>query len=101
MTQLTREERETVIVFNESDKEAEVFTYNGRMQRDLGKLAKERPDEVKCIKTNEEGASTYRIPKKWVKVRASRILTEDQMERAVEKARNMNKSNLSRKSNAE
>lgn len=101
MAQLTSKEKETVIIFNEYDKEAEVFTYNGRILRDLCKLAQERQDEVQCIKTNDEGASTYRIPKKWVKVRASRILTEEEKKRVAEMGRNSLKSNLAKNINAE
>lgn len=75
---LTGAEKETIIVFNERDKEAEVFTYNGRFLRELAELAGERPAEVELVRTNKEGGSTYHIPKKWVKIRASRILTEEQ-----------------------
>ncbi len=77
---LTLSERETIIVFNEQDPLAEVFTYNGRMKRELSGLACARPDDVQHTKTNTEGGETYTVPKKWVKIRASRILTEEQKE---------------------
>lgn len=99
---LTSAEKETIITFNEADKEAEVFTYNGRMLKDLGKLAEQRAEEVQCIKANADGSRIYRLPKKWVKIRASRILTEEQLERASERgkelARKYMESNLTRKS---
>lgn len=101
MAQLTSKEKETVIVFNEYDKEAEVFTYNGRMLKALENMVQERPDEVQRIKTNDEGASTYRLPKKWVKIRASRILTEEEKKRVAEMGRNSLKSNLAKNINAE
>ena len=75
---LTRLERETIIVFNEAEPTAEVFTYNGRMLRDLAKLAGERPADAQHIKDNVTGGSTYRVPKKWVKIRAGLVLTEEQ-----------------------
>ena len=77
---LTLSERETIIVFNEQDPLAEVFTYNGRMKRELSGLVCARPDDVQHTKTNTEGGETYTVPKKWVKIRASRILTEEQKE---------------------
>lgn len=59
---LSRAEQETIITFNEADSTAEVFTYNGRMQRTLAKLATDRPAETTYIKTNPEGGTTYTIP---------------------------------------
>lgn len=84
---LTNLEKETIICFNEAEPTAEVFTYNGRMLRDLSKLAAERPDDAQHISDNGNGGSTYRVPKKWVKIRANRILTEEQRTAAVEHGR--------------
>lgn len=75
---LTNLEKETIILFNEAEPEAEIFTYNGRMLRELEKLVDERPAEVQHISDNGAGGSTYRFPKKWVKIRANRILTVEQ-----------------------
>lgn len=75
---LTLSERETIIVFNEQDKEAEVFTCSGRIKRELAALAASRSDEARQIRANAEGGETYTVPRKWVKVRASRILTDEQ-----------------------
>lgn len=71
-------EKETIILFNEQEPLAEIFTYNQRMKRELAQLAKNRPDEARKIKTNSEGGETYSLPKKWVKIRAARILTDTQ-----------------------
>lgn len=75
---LTNQERETIICFNEAEATAEVFTYNGRMLRELSLLAGERADDIKHISDNGADGSTYSVPKKWVKIRASRILSEEQ-----------------------
>lgn len=83
---LTNLERETIICFNEAEPTAEVFTYNGRMLRDLAKLTKERPDEAQMIRDNGSGGMTYHVPKKWVKIRASRILSDAQR-KTLDKAR--------------
>ena len=93
--QLTNQERETIICFNEADKTATVFTYNGRMLRDLDKLAAERPDDCQHVKDNGTGGHTYTVPKKWVKVRASRILTDDQKAAYAERMRKLHKSKSS------
>lgn len=77
---LTLSERETIIVFNEQDPLAEVSTYNGRLKHELSGLACARPDDVQHTKTNAEGGETYTVPKKWVKIRASRILSAKELE---------------------
>lgn len=75
---LTLEEKETIILFNEKDKEAEVFTYNRSLITNLKKLAKERPEEVQFKKDNGEGGLTFIVPKAWLIVKAPRKLTEQQ-----------------------
>lgn len=95
---LSNQERETVIVFNEADSTAEVFTYNSRMQRTLAKLAADRPGDAQHIKTNPEGGATYRIPKGWVKIKPPRSQSEAQKAasmKAIEKAR-LSRSNTRR-----
>ena len=82
--QLTNQERETIIC------------YNRRMLRDLDKLATERPDECQHVGGNGIGGHTYTVPKKWIKLRASRILTDEQKADYAERARKMLKSKSSR-----
>ena len=77
---LTNEEKETIIVYNEKDNTASAFTYRAALKRQLDGLCEERPDDVRKIKENAEGGTEYEVPKKWVKIRPSRILTEEQKE---------------------
>lgn len=46
---LTNEERETIIVYNEKDSTASVFTYRADLKRQLDGLCEERPDDVRKI----------------------------------------------------
>ncbi len=85
---LSNLERETVITFNEAENFAEIFTYNS--------LAADRPEDVQHVNTNPEGGATYRVPKGWVKIRASRILSEEQRAVMRERGRQAYKANLSR-----
>lgn len=59
-------EKETIILFNESEKEAEIFTYNKSMIKKFDKYAQERPDEVKVVKIYDDGAKKYIVPKEWI-----------------------------------
>lgn len=86
---LTLEEKETIILFNEKDKEAEIFTYNRALITNLKKFAKERPEEVQLKKNNGEGGLTFIVPKAWLNVRPPRKLNLSEEER--EKRRNVMK----------
>ena len=65
---LTNEEKETVILFNEKDYEAEVYTYNGRLKRRLTALCEKYPEEFSVVKEDKDGAMTFRCPKKRVHI---------------------------------
>ena len=75
----TNMERETVIVFNESEKVARVYTHNGRILRKLEEGAKIMPEAFKII-ASDEFSTTYEIPKKYVNITKPRILTDEQLE---------------------
>ncbi|HIX13392.1 MAG TPA: hypothetical protein H9985_07275 [Candidatus Anaerofilum faecale] len=75
---VSRLEQETIINFNEAESTATVYTHNGALVRKLEGLADQRPDEVKRGRVFPDGGREYTVPKRWVKVNASRILTEEQ-----------------------
>lgn len=79
----SRIEQETIFLFNEEEKTASIYTFNKSLQKKLAALAKERPEECYLDKPQNtlDGAVEYIIPKKWIKIRASRILSDE--ERAV------------------
>ena len=74
-------ERETVITYNDAEKEATVYTLNKPLQRKLEKFS-EKNSEV--VKTCEDAYSqTYRMPKRFVRFRlpsSRKEMTEDQKE---------------------
>lgn len=80
---ISRLEQETIIGFNEAEAAASVYTHNGALKRKLEKLAKERPADVQLSRRYPEGAVEYTIPKRWVRVNATRILSEAQREAAL------------------
>ena len=90
----SRIEQETILLFNEEEKTASVYTFNKSLQRKLASLAKERPEECYLDKPQNtlDGAVEYIIPKKWIKIRASRILSDEQRAALSERAKNMRES---------
>lgn len=77
---LTREEQETIIIFNEAEQSAEISTFNGALIRRLTQLCKDRPSECTGDEPDADGEVKFVVPKKWIKVNPKRISSEAQLE---------------------
>lgn len=75
---LTKYEQETIILFNEKDAVASVYTYNIGLQNTLRGLCESHPAQVKQTDDNQNGALTFALPKKWIKIAPPRVLSEAQ-----------------------
>ena len=76
---LTMLERETILNFNEAERDASVYTHNLALKRK--QLARERPDDCRLVRTIHDGeAVEYMIPKSWIKVKPPRVATQTQKE---------------------
>lgn len=85
MVNLSKEERETIILYTEADDRAEVYTHNKKMINRLAKLYAERPDEVEKIREADTGAVTYTVPRDWVRVSPKRKMSDAQKAAAAER----------------
>lgn len=81
---LTKIEKETIILFNEAEETASVYTYNAALLRKLERLRTERPEDVKIHDEHPSGSKTYLIPKKYVRITATQKLTDEQREKRAE-----------------
>lgn len=79
-------ERETLISYCDAEKTASCYTRNFSMMERLRTLAKERPEDVKLVQDSDFCVEAI-LPKKWVKIRPSRILTPEQKLKAVERGK--------------
>lgn len=84
---ISRIEQETVILFNEAEANASVYTYNGALKRKLTGLCHTRPTEARLTKDDGHGGLTFEVPKRWIKVNPSRILTAEQKKERSERAK--------------
>ena len=66
---LSRIERETIILFNEEEKQASVYTYNGKLQRKLKELSGKYPKQIFQTDMDGSGSVTYSIPKNLISIR--------------------------------
>ena len=78
---LTKAERETIILFNEEDEYAEIYTYNTKLKQ---KLAKEHPEACSFEWKNEWNAHKYKIQKNLVTVRVP--YSEERKQKGRERA---------------
>lgn len=65
----TKEEKETVILFNEAEDTANVYTHNARIKKKLKELSERFPKSCKYIGRNTDGGMSYDIDKSLVSIR--------------------------------
>lgn len=63
---LEKYEKETIIVFNEEEKTANVYTFNKKLIKKLDMLCNN--NEAELVKYSNEGSKTYNVPKSWIKI---------------------------------
>lgn len=83
---MMREELETIISFNETPELADIETPNATLKKKLAEYMQEYPDDMKFLGSNNE-FDRYLIPKKWIKIRPPRKMTEEQRAAAIERAK--------------
>lgn len=69
---MTNYEKETVINFNEAEKEASIYTFNKKMISKLDRLCEKFPEQFRLYRKFSDGAREYIMPKKYVSVRGPR-----------------------------
>jgi hypothetical protein len=91
MEKLTGLEKETIINYNEGETIANIYTYDKKI---INKMLKEG---IQPIESDGFGGYTYEIPKKYIKIRIPRKLTEEERIKAQSKAQNMRSKRLENK----
>lgn len=90
--QLSRLEQETIILFNEEEKTAEVETFNKSLQKKLDGLCDEFPDMFQLVREDTEiSAKRYIIPKSNVQIRKPRVISEREKKRLAKRMKTINK----------
>lgn len=81
MSDLTSYEKETVIVYNNEESTAQVFTYHRALQNKLNKLLETNP-EISVLRSGDEWIE-YMVPKSWIKVSPPRQVNYTDEQRAA------------------
>lgn len=82
---LSKREQETIILFNEEDKEATCYTCNKSLARKLDDLSAQS-SAITRVREDKHGR-TYTFPKKWLRVKMPRVLSEEQRLKLSEEAK--------------
>lgn len=80
MMKLSNLEKETIILWNEAEREAEIYTHTPALQKQLRDLCGQHPEQVRLTREGPHGSITVRLPKKWLRVMPPRILSPAQRE---------------------
>lgn len=91
-SELTKEEQETIIIYNNADPEAIVSTYDQKLIRKLDDLS-EKSGSAVPIKRGEMFAE-YTCPKKWVRIQMPNLYTEEDMHKRSERMRKLRQSQI-------
>lgn len=82
---LSRYEQETVITYNNEEKTATVYTCDKSLISKLDEMA--RKDSTIIETKRDEYSKTYELPKRYIKVKIPRQLSEEQRKTLAERAR--------------
>ena len=77
--------QENAIEWLSTQKVVTVTLGNGRIKTQVEKLVESRPDEVQITARNSDGTIVAHVPLKWVNIRPTRRMSEEQKRQASER----------------
>lgn len=86
---MTRTEKETIVLFNEAETMAEIFTYNKALQSKLERLCTEYPSLFKKDRINRDGSIFYTVPKKYVGINSPKRINSKYRQKLAENAKQL------------
>ena len=66
---LSKYEEETVVLYNEAQSTASVYTHDPKLKEKLKRLSEKYPDKIVFNTENSSGGVTYTVPKKCVLIK--------------------------------
>lgn len=82
--ELTKYEQETIINYNQEGKTASCCTHDRALIRKLDAMC-EKSSEI-IVTRSGDGCKEYSFPKRWIKIKAPRQLSDEQRQKAAERA---------------
>lgn len=82
MAKLSKYERETIVLFNEAETEASIYTFNTDLKRRLAEFSRKYPLLCWLERTTPEGSVTYVLDKSRLSIRLVPPYSEERREAA-------------------
>ena len=82
---LSKYEEETVVLYNEAESTASVYTHDPKLKEKLKRLSEKYPDKIVFNTENSSGGVTYTVPKKCVLIKEP--YSEERRKAASERAK--------------
>ena len=87
MAKLTKYEKETIILFNEGEDTASIYTYNAGSRKRLANFGKKHPDLCRLETFCEQGGVSYVLDKSRLSIRLQPPMSEERRRKASEYAK--------------
>lgn len=87
MAKLTKYEKETIVLFNEREDTASIYTYNAGLRKRLANFSKKYPDLCRLEKSCEQGGVSYVLEKSRLSIRLQPPMSEERRQKASEYAK--------------
>ena len=87
---LTKYEKETIILFNEAEPTANIYTYNKALQNRLAKFSRENPKCARFVTAYPCGAVSYEVDKKRLSIRFTSPYSDERRAKARKYAQERN-----------
>ena len=87
MAKLTKYEKETIILFNEGEDTASIYTFNAGLKKRLALFAKKYPDLCRQEKAHEQGGVSYVLDRSRLSIRLQPPMSEERRRKASENAK--------------
>lgn len=87
MTRLTKIEKETIILFNEEESTASIYTYNAGLRKRLATFSKKQPDLCRLERTYDQGGVSYVLDKSRLSIRFLPPYSKERRQKASEYAK--------------
>lgn len=83
----TLREQETILLYNNGDPAAEIYTYDPKLKRKIEQATERRPELYRIIQRDPDGALRCVFPKKWLTLILREPISEEERQRRSERGK--------------
>ena len=84
MTKLTKEEKKSIVNFNEGEDVASIYTYNAGLKKRLAMFSKKYPELCRLERTHPQGGVSYLLDKSRLSIRLLPPCSKERREKMSE-----------------